>query len=107
MALLLGSLTPDLCEGVGQLLFEWCRGVPHQFHSCAESVLPLLLCWLASCEGEEEGEEGEGVLVFEALCVMVRAMAGHTKREFSEPVWKALLVSEGGREGEGRWATWR
>ena len=38
-------------------------------------------------------------LVFESLCVMVRAMAGHTKREFAGPLWLPLLVREGGTEG--------
>ncbi len=28
-----------MAEGVGILLFEVCRGVPRQFHSCTEKVL--------------------------------------------------------------------
>ena len=28
----------QLTEGVGQLLFEVCKGVPKQFHSCTEMV---------------------------------------------------------------------
>ena len=28
----------QLTEGVGQLLFEVCKGVPKQFHSCTETV---------------------------------------------------------------------
>ena len=30
--------SPQLVEGVGQLIFEVCKGVPKQFHSCTEKV---------------------------------------------------------------------
>ena len=92
-AMLLHSLSPELCEGLGQLLFEWCRGVTHQFHSCCEPVLSLLLGKMGCVELPEQ-------LVFESLCVMVRAMAGHTKREFAGPLWLPLLVREAGSERE-------
>lgn len=76
---------PELTEGVGQLLFEVCKGVPKQFHSCTEKVLPSLLAKLG-----EEGLPCE--LVFQALTKAVQLMAEHTRREFSGPVWGPLLT---------------
>lgn len=29
---------PEKVEGVGQLLFEMCKGVRNMFHSCTETV---------------------------------------------------------------------
>lgn len=29
---------PEKAEGVGQLLFEMCKGVRHMFHSCTANV---------------------------------------------------------------------
>ncbi len=76
-------VTVQLTEGVGQLLFEMCRGVPTQFHSCVDTVLPLLLTKLG-------GEE----VVFQALSKMMQLMAEHTRREFAGSLWKPLLVSK-------------
>lgn len=87
--MILGSLSrsPGLCEGVGQLMFEVCRGVPRQFHSCCEAVLTLLLRKLGSSELPTER-------VFRSVTKMVELMATHTRREFSGPVWRPLLVRE-------------
>ncbi len=71
-----------MTDGVGQLLFEMCRGVSNQLHSCTDSVLPLLLSKL----GPEE-------TVFEALSKMMQLMGEHTRKEFAGPLWKPLLVS--------------
>jgi len=78
-------ISPQLSEGIGQLLCEMCRGVSQQFHSCTATVLPLLLSRLATgqCSSEQ---------VFQALSKLIQLMAGYTRREFSEPIWKALLV---------------
>lgn len=32
---------PEKVEGVGQLLFEMCKGVRNMFHSCTEKVNEL------------------------------------------------------------------
>ena len=61
------------------------KGVPKQFHSCTDDVLPLLLVKLGSPRLSSE-------LVFQALSKMVGLMAEHTRKEFAEPVWKPLLV---------------
>ncbi|XP_044311647.1 small subunit processome component 20 homolog isoform X1 [Varanus komodoensis] len=34
---------PEKVEGVGQLIFEMCKGVRNMFHSCAEKVIMLIL----------------------------------------------------------------
>uniref|UniRef100_A0A670XP62 UTP20 small subunit processome component n=1 Tax=Pseudonaja textilis TaxID=8673 RepID=A0A670XP62_PSETE len=34
---------PEKVEGVGQLIFEMCKGVRNMFHSCAEKAIPLIL----------------------------------------------------------------
>lgn len=81
-------------------MFEVCKGVPQQFHSCCEWVWPLLLNQLGSPELHVER-------VALALGKMVELMAEHTRKEYADPVWQPLLVSEGGREvgvwgGRGR-----
>ena len=83
------SGSPELSEGVGQLMFEVVRGVSKQFHSCCEGVWSLLLCKLGSDTAEH---------LFQALAKMAELMAEHTRKEFSAPVWRPLLVREGGGE---------
>ena len=43
---LLACLFLQLTEGVGLLLFEMCKGVQKQFHSCTHQVINLGLCVL-------------------------------------------------------------
>lgn len=38
---------PEKVEGVGQLLFEMCKGVRNMFHSCAETV--KMRNWFKCC----------------------------------------------------------
>lgn len=38
LAVQVASSSPQLTEGIGQLLFEICRGVPKKFHSCTDKV---------------------------------------------------------------------
>lgn len=40
---------PEKVEGVGQLLFEMCKGVQNMFHSCAETVKTRKDCWFKCC----------------------------------------------------------
>ena len=78
-------LSVQLVDGVGQLLFEVCKGVPKQFHSCTEKLFPLLLrqlgCSLYS-----------PAAVFQTLTKLTQLMAGHTTAEFSSVIWTPLLV---------------
>lgn len=76
----------QLAEGVGQLLFEVCKGVPKQFHSCTEKLFPLLLSQLGSPQYSPSA-------VFQTLTKLVQLMAEHTRAQFSAPVWTPLLVS--------------
>ena len=90
------SCDPGLCDGIGRLMFEVCKGVSQRFHSCCEWVWPLLLSQLGSPELHVER-------VAQALGKMVELMAEHTRKEYADPVWQPLLVRrEGGRGGEGR-----
>ena len=77
----------QLAEGVGQLLFEVCKGVTNQFHSCTEKLFPLLLSQL----GSPHYSSSSGV--FQTLTKLVQLMAEHMRAQFSTPVWTPLLVS--------------
>ena len=97
----------QMAEGVGLLLFEVCKGVPRQFHSCTETVLiqvfivtnllfvvclfeQVLPTLLSKFCGSANFVNSE--VVFQSLCKMVERMAEHTRGEFSTPVWTPLLV---------------
>lgn len=45
----------QLTEGVGQLLFEVCKGVPRQFHSCTETVISMCTWTLTLSEDAYNG----------------------------------------------------
>lgn len=80
--------------GVGQLIFEMCKGVRNMFHSCANAALPAALRKLGpSAEGEDE-EEAVVVLpweaVKEALDHMCESAANHVEKEHFLVLWDAL-----------------
>ena len=79
------SSNSDLCDGIGQLLFELSRGVPLQFHSSCRSVLSSVLKMLGCPDLHCDR-------VFVSVTKMLELMAEHTRKEFSEPVWRSLLV---------------
>ena len=54
---------PELCKGVGCLLSESVRGVQHQFHSCTERVLRILLDKLKPDECYKSGVNGQDKVV--------------------------------------------
>ena len=105
---------PQLAEGVGQLLFEVCKGVPTQFHTCTAKVsrsmlmmtslcqhLPLLyppllppqvlpLVLLLMGDPHLPGQE-----IFTSLTIMVELMAEHTRRDHASLLWDCLLVCWG------------
>ena len=94
-----------MADGVGILLFEVCRGVPRQFHSCIEKVrvlckiysyyiillflqvLPALLYKFCDSADLYNSED-----VFQTLSKMIERMAEHTNIDFSSPLWTPLLV---------------
>ena len=121
MAMIASSLgaRPEISVGVAQLLFEVCRGVEHQFHSCTLTFMPLLLDTMGQCTISEDSSpdchspvpassgshdhvlgptpsESHDQVVFQCLCKMVELMVDHTRREHAEPLWTPLLVSSMG-----------
>ncbi|XP_048124200.1 small subunit processome component 20 homolog [Alosa alosa] len=75
--------------GVGQLIFEMCKGVRSMFHSCATVALPAALRKLGP-----SAEEGCVTLpwdaVKEALDHMAEAAANHVEKEHFLVLWDAL-----------------
>ncbi|CAI8031672.1 Small subunit processome component 20 homolog [Geodia barretti] len=82
------SDNPELVEGVGQLIFEVCKGVPRQFHSCTEKVLQSSLEHMTSSSSPRPLSHD---LVFATLSHTVQLMAEHTRRDFSSPLWSPIL----------------
>ena len=93
----------QLAEGVGLLLFEVCKGVPMQFHTCTAKVSrspvtppmscdpppPQVLPLLLSLMGDAHLPTQE---MFRSLTIMVELMAEHTRREHASLLWDCLLV---------------
>ncbi|MBN3303699.1 UTP20 protein, partial [Amia calva] len=82
---------PEKAEGMGQLLFEMCKGVRNMFHSCASKAYPvalrkmgpvterdLTLCWAA---------------IEEAIGHMARTAASHIHTEHMIVLWNCLQDS--------------
>uniref|UniRef100_A0A8C5X7Q8 UTP20 small subunit processome component n=1 Tax=Malurus cyaneus samueli TaxID=2593467 RepID=A0A8C5X7Q8_9PASS len=82
---------PEKVEGVGQLLFEMCKGVRNMFHSCAEMALKLILLKLGPITEEEI--ELPWVAVGEAFEQMIRSAAVHIHKEHFDIVFKCLKES--------------
>ncbi|KAF5898818.1 small subunit processome component 20, partial [Clarias magur] len=79
---------PQKAEGVGQLIFEMCRGVCNMFHSCTSTALPVALRKL--------GPSGEGDIVLpwdsikEALDHMAESSANYVAKENFLVFWDSL-----------------
>ncbi|XP_064011087.1 small subunit processome component 20 homolog [Pogoniulus pusillus] len=82
---------PKKVEGVGQLLFEMCKGVRSMFHSCAETVMKLILVKLGPVTEEEV--ELPWVAVGEAFEQMIRSAVLHIHKEHFAIVFKCLEES--------------
>ncbi|XP_065514435.1 small subunit processome component 20 homolog isoform X1 [Caloenas nicobarica] len=82
---------PGKVEGVGQLLFEMCKGVRNMFHSCAETALKIILLKLGPVTEEEI--ELPWVAVGEAFERMIRSAVLHIHREHFDVVFKCLEES--------------
>uniref|UniRef100_UPI00359014F6 small subunit processome component 20 homolog n=1 Tax=Myxine glutinosa TaxID=7769 RepID=UPI00359014F6 len=83
-------LNPAKAEGVGQLLFQMCRGVQQHFHSCTERVLRIMLSKLGPAT--QSGPELPWASVFEALQQMLHSMACYTTRENCVVIWDMLVA---------------
>uniref|UniRef100_A0A672UNL4 UTP20 small subunit processome component n=1 Tax=Strigops habroptila TaxID=2489341 RepID=A0A672UNL4_STRHB len=79
---------PEKVEGVGQLLFEMCKGVRNMFHSCAEMAMKLILSKLGPITEEEL--ELPWVAVGEAFEQMIRSAVVHIHKEHFDIVFKCL-----------------
>ncbi|XP_037067814.1 small subunit processome component 20 homolog [Peromyscus leucopus] len=70
---------PEKVEGVGQLLFEMCKGVRNMFHSCAGQALKLILQKLGPVTETET--QLPWTLVGETLKNMAKSTAGYIYKE--------------------------
>ncbi|NWH65197.1 UTP20 protein, partial [Geococcyx californianus] len=82
---------PEKVEGVGQLLFEMCKGVRNMFHSCAETVMKLILLKLGPITEEEV--ELPWIAVGKAFEQMIRSAVVHIHKENFNIVFKCLEES--------------
>uniref|UniRef100_A0A8C4U4T8 UTP20 small subunit processome component n=1 Tax=Falco tinnunculus TaxID=100819 RepID=A0A8C4U4T8_FALTI len=76
---------PEKVEGVGQLLFEMCKGVRNMFHSCAMKLILLKLGPVT-----EEEVELPWITVGEAFEQMIRSAVVHIHKEHFDIVFKCL-----------------
>ncbi|XP_028810161.1 small subunit processome component 20 homolog [Denticeps clupeoides] len=79
---------PQKAEGVGQLIFEMCKGVRNMFHSCANMALPAVLRKLGPAE--PQGLALPWDVIKETLDHMVESSAGYVEKEHLLVLWKAL-----------------
>ncbi|XP_042637758.1 small subunit processome component 20 homolog [Orycteropus afer afer] len=82
---------PEKVEGVGQLLFEMCKGVRNMFHSCANKAVKLILQKLGPVTETET--QLPWVLVGEALKNMVRSTAFYIYKEHFGTFFECLQES--------------
>ncbi|XP_035875363.1 small subunit processome component 20 homolog isoform X2 [Phyllostomus discolor] len=84
---------PEKVEGVGQLLFEMCKGVRNMFHSCAGKAVKLILQKLGPVTEMET--QLSWILVGETLKHMVKSTACYIHKEhfgiFFECLQESLL----------------
>ncbi|XP_067415819.1 small subunit processome component 20 homolog [Emydura macquarii macquarii] len=82
---------PEKVEGVGQLLFEMCKGVRNMFHSCAEKAIKLILLKLGPVTEIEA--KLPWIIVGEAFKHMVKSAAMHIYKEHLEVLFTCLEES--------------
>ncbi|KAI7792184.1 putative small subunit processome component 20-like protein [Triplophysa rosa] len=83
---------PQKAKGVGQLIFEMCRGVRNMFHSCAATALPVVLKKLGPAVDTQDVDVSLDS-VKEALDQMVESSANYVDREHLLPLWDSLHSS--------------
>uniref|UniRef100_A0A8C8SVZ5 UTP20 small subunit processome component n=1 Tax=Pelusios castaneus TaxID=367368 RepID=A0A8C8SVZ5_9SAUR len=79
---------PEKVEGVGQLLFEMCKGVRNMFHSCAIKLILLKLGPVTEIETKLPW-----IIVGEAFKHMVKSAVVHIYKEHLEVLFKCLEES--------------
>ncbi|XP_051544163.1 small subunit processome component 20 homolog [Myxocyprinus asiaticus] len=79
---------PQKAKGVGQLIFEMCRGVCNMFHSCATKALPVVLRKLGPAVGQDVVLSWDTIK--EALDHMVESSANYVDREHLLLLWDSL-----------------
>ncbi|XP_051974584.1 small subunit processome component 20 homolog [Xyrauchen texanus] len=79
---------PQKAKGVGQLIFEMCRGVRNMFHSCATKALPVVLQKLGPTVGQDVVLSWDSIK--EALDHMVESSANYVDREHLLLLWDSL-----------------
>lgn len=82
---------PQKVEGLGQLLFEMCKGVRHMFHSCAKKVLQLVLQKVGPVTETEE--QLPWTLVGETLKNFVESATSYINGEHMEPLFSNIQES--------------
>ncbi|XP_023672630.2 small subunit processome component 20 homolog isoform X2 [Paramormyrops kingsleyae] len=82
---------PQKAEGLGQLLFEMCKGVQSRFHSCASMALPVILKKLGPAGSV--GPSLPWTTVGEVLVHMVDAVVSHVDQEHLLVMWECLQGS--------------
>ncbi|XP_015982509.2 small subunit processome component 20 homolog isoform X1 [Rousettus aegyptiacus] len=82
---------PEKVEGVGQLLFEMCKGVRNMFHSCTEKAVKLILQKLGPVTETEI--QLPWILVGETLKNMVRSTAFYIYKEHFGTFFECLQES--------------
>ncbi|KAM8982078.1 small subunit processome component 20 homolog [Sarcophilus harrisii] len=82
---------PTKVEGVGQLLFEMCKGVRNMFHSCASKAVGVILRKLGPVT--ETKAQLPWHLVAEALRQMVKSSAAYVYKDHFGVFWECLQES--------------
>ncbi|MBN3281355.1 UTP20 protein, partial [Polyodon spathula] len=82
---------PEKAEGVGQLLFEMCKGVRNMFHSCASKAFSVALQKLGPVTEREV--ELPWSTVGEVLCHMAESSASYVYEENFVVLWDCLQAS--------------
>ncbi|KAM9672998.1 small subunit processome component 20 homolog isoform 2-T2 [Trichechus inunguis] len=82
---------PEKVEGVGQLLFEMCRGVRNMFHSCTGKAVKLILQKLGPVTETET--QLPWILVGETLKNMVKSTAFYIHKEHFGTFFECLQES--------------
>ncbi|XP_008062889.1 small subunit processome component 20 homolog [Carlito syrichta] len=82
---------PEKVEGVGQLLFEMCKGVRNMFHSCTGQAMKLILQKLGPVTETET--QLPWILVGETLKHMVRSTVSYVYKEHFGTFFECLQES--------------